>query len=533
MRIHKLLLLFFWVTDLCAQRFEAQTDAKTVLQGSSFQVTFNLYNAEGQYFQASDFSPFQILSGPARSMQTSIVNGRRSSSQGYVYELICNKVGRFRIAPARVRVQGKEIQSNELWIEVVKAEEQGSSGKDILIIASLDKSKVVVGEQCLLTYKLYTKVAIENIEAASRPVMDAFHEMNVNMLNNPVTREIYKGQEYMTKVLSKIALFPIKTGVISIEPVVYRLVRGQDDPFGFGMPSFFRQQIETVSTNSLELQVENLPVIADEQFSGAVGEMDMKVIPPGHRFSLNDAIHIQVQIRGNAHFNGLAENFIRMDTAFEITDIKKGNPIKITDEPEILQSCDYDYLLIPKKPGTFIIRPEFVYFDPRSKSYKTIRDSFSITIVESGLLNVAQSSNSPEPGLMDIPKTTWIYAPLYKNILTYVFLLIPISLFFLGHYRLYIQRNQKENMDIRVFDPKDAQEVLEMKFSQKMKQYLKLDAEQITFTEMRAKLMSLEPGPEVDAFKNWLKEYDYLKYSGHLNPAVLETLEQKLDSFLL
>lgn len=530
MRIPWIFLLFIWVTDLCAQRFEAQTDAKSVLQGSSFQVTFNLHNAEGQNFQAPDFSPFQVLAGPSRSMQTSIINGRRSSSQGYVYELICHKVGRFRIGPARVRVQGKEMQSNELWIEVVKAEEQGSSGKDILIIASLDKNKVVVGEQCQLTYKLYTKVAIENIEAASRPVMDAFHEMHVNMLNNPVTREIYKGQEYMSKVLSKTALFPIKTGVIKIEPVVYRLVRGQEDPFGFGMPSFFKQQIETVSTNSLELQVENLPAFDDKQFSGAVGEMDMKVIPPGHRFSLNDAIHIQLQLRGNAHFKGLTDNFIRIDSAFEITDTKKGNPIKITDEPEIIQSCDFDYLLIPKKTGSFLIRPEFVYFDPSSKTYKVIRDSFSINIVESGLMSTAQSTYQQEPGLMDIPKTSWIQRPLHKNGLAYVFLLIPVSLFLLGHYSLYLQRNKKANKDNLVVDPKNAMQVLEMKFLQKLAEYLKTTAEINSFTELRAQLMSRNSSPEADAFRNWLKEYDYLKYSGSLDSAAMETLERKLNA---
>ena len=43
-----------WVIIVCllslsvkAQRFEAETDAKTVLQGSSFRVKIKLYNAEG------------------------------------------------------------------------------------------------------------------------------------------------------------------------------------------------------------------------------------------------------------------------------------------------------------------------------------------------------------------------------------------------------------------------------------------------------------------------------------------------------
>ena len=41
--------------------FEAVTDAQSVLQNSSFQLSFRLNNAQGSNFNAPDFSPFQIL----------------------------------------------------------------------------------------------------------------------------------------------------------------------------------------------------------------------------------------------------------------------------------------------------------------------------------------------------------------------------------------------------------------------------------------------------------------------------------------
>lgn len=69
-----------------------------------------------------------------------------------------------------------------------------------------------MGEQLTLSYKLYTRVNIENIELGSKPSLDAFQDQAVNMLNNPVRREIFNGREYTTKILSKTVLYPIKTG---------------------------------------------------------------------------------------------------------------------------------------------------------------------------------------------------------------------------------------------------------------------------------------------------------------------------------
>ncbi|MBK8956760.1 MAG: protein BatD [Saprospiraceae bacterium] len=524
------ILLFVLLSPpVWSQGFVVETDAKTVLQGSSFRVTFKLYNAEGSAFQPPDFSPFQVIAGPSRSMHTSIVNGQRSSSQGYVYELLGQKVGKFKIPPASIRVQGQEYRTGELWIEVVKANENQASNQDIFIVASLDKSSVFVGEQCQLTYKLYTRVAIENIEAASRPNLDAFYEMAVNMLNNPVQREVYKGQEYMTKVLSKTALFPIKSGNIAIDPVVYRLVRGDNDPFGFGMPSFFRKQIENVSCNSLELEVLSLPAYSSSSFSGAVGEMGMKADPPGHRFSLNDAIHVHVQIRGNGHFKGLTENMIVVDSAFEVTDVKKGNPLKITDEPEIIQSQDFDFLLVPKMAGTFTIRPEFVYFDTQKQQYQSIKDSFEILIVGQTENTGIASTGSKEPGLMELPDFYWKYKPLHQNIFAYLLFLFPLATFGFLKYRIY-KTNARQKTVSSALGPDANQHPLEKEFMVKALLHLQISSGSASVFQVKNLLSQQTNDPKSIALLGWLASYEKMKYSGQLNAQLVDELRVQLKS---
>lgn len=193
-------ILLFKLNLTAQVSFEATTDARQVLQGSGFSIRFELKNAEGSRFTPPDFEGFAVLSGPMRSIQTSIINGVRSSSIAYVYELQTNKLGKFTIGSASIVADNRLLKTNPVSIEVLRAEPVSESEREIFILASLDKEDVYVGEQCILSYKLFTRVSIDNIEAASRPSMDAFHDQAVNMLNNPVQREIYKGREYTTRV---------------------------------------------------------------------------------------------------------------------------------------------------------------------------------------------------------------------------------------------------------------------------------------------------------------------------------------------
>lgn len=361
-------------------RFVAISDARQVLQGSSFQIRFELQNAEGSQFSPPDFSAFKVMSGPSRSIQTSIINGRQSSSMAYVYELLCPKAGTYTVGPAKISAGGRVLQTMPVTIEVVKAQAGREATSDVFIRAELDKSKVYAGEQCILTYTLYTRISIENIEAAARPDLDAFNVEWVNMLENPVQREIFKGKEYMTKVLSKTVLFPIKTGNLNIDPTVYRIVKGERDPFGFGMPSFFQGQVETISSNGVGVTVLPLPDPIPQGFSGAVGDMQMRITSPGNRYSLDDAIQCSIEVRGNANFLLVKPKLNVPDSLFEISDFKAADPIKVADEPEIIKTCVYQFLLLPKVAGQFELSPEFVFFDPKNGKYVSLRDRLNIEV---------------------------------------------------------------------------------------------------------------------------------------------------------
>jgi len=80
------LIAFLLTTSLFAQfpSFVAEVETQQALVGSPFNIEFSLKNAEGTGFSAPDFGGLQVLGGPSRSMQTKVINGRNSSSIGYI-----------------------------------------------------------------------------------------------------------------------------------------------------------------------------------------------------------------------------------------------------------------------------------------------------------------------------------------------------------------------------------------------------------------------------------------------------------------
>ena len=119
-----LILIFLWTFYLPAftqVSFEASTDAKQIVENGYFQLTFTLNNAQGANFKAPSFRNFDVLSGPSRSMSTTIINGNATRKVAYNYSLQPKKIGKYTIGPASIVVNGKTLKSNAVKIDVVKA----------------------------------------------------------------------------------------------------------------------------------------------------------------------------------------------------------------------------------------------------------------------------------------------------------------------------------------------------------------------------------------------------------------------------
>ena len=147
---------------------------KVVAVGEPFGVEFSLNaNFRDRDFEAPSFEGFDVMAGPSTSSSSSVqfINGKMSQSVNKTvsFVLVANAVGEFTIGEASVKVDGKTYKTSAVGVRVVK-EAQSNAGSsagakpqtqqaalaedDVLIVATVDKTKVYKGEPLLVTYKL-------------------------------------------------------------------------------------------------------------------------------------------------------------------------------------------------------------------------------------------------------------------------------------------------------------------------------------------------------------------------------------------
>jgi hypothetical protein len=447
-----LLLVCHWVQS---QSFRATADVSRTLEKSVFTVTFTLDGAKGSRFTPPDFSPFEVVSGPSQQTSMSIVNGAVTQFMAFEYSLYSDKKGKFVIPPASIYADGKTLESNALTIEVIEGKAVNSISEDEketyvrMEASSLD---AILGQQITLEYKLYTQQDINGYDLVNEPEYEGFFSQELGNYRSSVSREIINGKEYYTKVIKKVALFPQRTGQFDFKPVLVNLaipIPGARRRGGFfsSVPTRTKQ----VTTNGLELLVKDPPQPAPISFSGAVGKYAMMPKINKTQLTTDDAFVINMEVRGT----GDGKTFSAPNQT-EIEDMEYYDPNVIRDEDTsrdgiVSNYKQIEYLIVPKKPGNYIIRPEFTYYDTDSNDYVTLAPNTFRVKVTKGTRSITRDDRdvSITQTLMDNRKEADSYSHFSLTFFD-AFWWISFGLGLLGFIGMGFQRyrlNLQENLD--------------------------------------------------------------------------------------
>ncbi len=409
------LVAFFALLVLTTQAQEAVLTASVsrnqVAVGEQFQVSYSL-NGNGGNFRSPEIKDFAILSGPNQSSSMSFVNGNMSQSISYSYILAGQKEGKFTIGPASIVVNGKNINSKSIVIEVVKnpatqqaqggqnrGQEQGATdNNDLFIRASTDKSKVYVGEQLLVTFKIYTKVSIVQNALTKAPVFNGFWSEDIISPNQQATLrpEVLDGVQYQVAEIKKTILMPQRAGTLEISEMVMDFVKRIqqknrsnsffDQFFGGG----YQDVRATVKSRALKIEVLPLPSIGKPiDFNGAVGDfgMESRLSNTQKKLKSNDATNLYITISGKGNLKLIDPFKLNLPPEIEAYDAKINDKIN-TSTAGISGSRTFDYLLIPRHSGSYKIPSiQFSYFDVSKKSYVTLNSPEFPLEVEKGAAN--------------------------------------------------------------------------------------------------------------------------------------------------
>ncbi|MCD4696560.1 MAG: BatD family protein [Bacteroidales bacterium] len=411
-------IVFLLASFAQAQNIRFIASSKNVVRtGERFQLVYTL-NAEGKNFRPPSLDKFRVLGGPSTSTNSSIqiINGNvtRTVEYTYTYILQATTEGIFDITAAEITVEGKNIASNALKIQVVKSNaaqqgQQGNSGSgqnnvienikdEVFIRATASKLSPLQGEQVVVTYKLYYRIGISSPEFSKEPSFKGFW---VNDLlkdkNFPQYKENYKGQLFNVAEIKKVALFPQRTGKVTINPLELSCqvqVKAQNqkrsrDPFEsfFNDPFFNRYQTIEVEfkSNSVSLNIKPLPINnRPADFSGAVGKFDMSSSIDKTELAANEAINLKFSISGTGNVELVDKINVSFPPDFEVYDPKVTKNMNY-DPKGVSGRKTFEYLIIPRTAGEFKIDPvKFVFFDLRKKQYITLTSPVYEISVEKG-----------------------------------------------------------------------------------------------------------------------------------------------------
>ncbi len=357
-------------------RFHTKLEAEKVLAGTPFTVTFELQNASGSQFHPPDFAPLQVLSGPSRMNTVNIINGSRSSSSSYSYEMVGYKPGKYLIGKASIRVRGKRMETRPITIQILKASPSSKDGKGnekpFLIQMEIDSGNYFVGQQIILSIKLLTRTKILEYDVNFNPdFTDAYIEKLHTQLHKKM--EIVNGREYASYVLERYTFYPQRAGKFTIPSAAVTV--GIEDPSGSRRRSFFfdpPMKRTRMVTKPVELKVKDLPAGAPSSFAGAVGHYTAKFYVNHRRLTTDDALKLTLQLTGDGDMKVNEAPNQEFGENFDVYDPVLKNERVLPSENRIRFQKIYEYAVIPKEPGSYRIVPAFSYFNPDSLSYQSI-----------------------------------------------------------------------------------------------------------------------------------------------------------------
>ncbi|MDG2369973.1 MAG: BatD family protein [Flavobacteriales bacterium] len=379
---------YFFIAFICfslirvnvvSQGFNIKTFVSDNQIKNNEYVKFTIESNKKVKINSPNLNDFNIVQGPysSSSSSVSITNGKINKIETYsiTYLLSPNKSGKLTISPATASYNGKDYKSNSIEITVGPSKQNNSStnrkptkNTNLFAKINLSKKNTYMGENILVTYKIYTRYNRLQIIDLDYPMTNGFWNEEIKTPGNgwPQKQEVINGLPYIVLTLKKEIISPQKTGELTIPPIETKVLINQD---------FFNRGTEkTIRSNSVKINVKPFPNGAPENFNDQIGKnYKLNVKYSVNELKVDEPLDVTIEISGNGNLKQLQLPEIVYPSDFEVFPSENKELIKITTKgvsgKKILQQ-----LLIPRHHGDFTIPEiEFTYFDLSTKNYKTLK----------------------------------------------------------------------------------------------------------------------------------------------------------------
>ena len=328
---------------------------------------------------------FSIIAGPNIGSEYRFVNGKRSSSRSISWTLIPLKDGILEIPSFQVRVSDKIFSTKSHEIKVSK-QTINEAAMDLFLELKVSKNNVVVGEQVILSYTFYTRVASKVLSTEFPEYNDFWVEKLFDPAGMQFTPESWQdieieGFNYKSLKIFEVAIFPLEEGEFNLESMIMKVeTKNKDSSFNrlFWEDPFFdtfsqRTKAKILVSDPVSIKVSSLNDVPDG-FTGAVGKFDLTSKLSESIIDEGSPTVLRVTLTGEGNLGNIGRPKINFPTDIDVfegeTTIDKGISSNLSG------SITWDYNLIPRRNGLYQIDAiKIPFYNSTTKSWSSALSS--------------------------------------------------------------------------------------------------------------------------------------------------------------
>ena len=372
-------------SNAVAQNYTIEGEVEPVVHvGENFHLRYHINTLDVHNFsQSSVPDALQVLFGPSQSVNisSSTINGHSTSSEELTmtYVLSATKTGTFNIPPATATINGRQVKSNSLTVNVIAAEERveapSASANNFFILVTASKQHVSYGEPFLLTYKVcwHPDLPVPSVDDLKLDLQDVYMLPYNETQRKSLRAENIGGHMMKTIDWKQYVVYPQKTGTLHIPSLTVQgylteVIRDPFDPF----MNMTREIPRQLTTQALDITVNDLPQ-RPANYSGGVGHFSIKGSLEPTKAKENTPVTLTVTIKGKGNLKMLRQPDVAFPQDFDTYDPKQSEDFTLT--PDGLDgTITFEYIAVPQKQGNYVIPAvSLTYFDTGAHDYRTIQ----------------------------------------------------------------------------------------------------------------------------------------------------------------
>lgn len=304
------------------------------------------------------------------SRNQSYING--ATRFDFIFTVIAEKAGDFIIPEIEIEVDGLPAKTEKHALSVFERKTPKSamdSTRPYFAVLETEVKEIYENQMIPFTMTAFSKAQIQEIGKASLE-----HDAIVVRRPSKLTfgaREV-DGLQFYTAIVPA-TMFALKSGKFKIGPAEMS-ARIVDTGSSFGPRMLLaRMRNQSMTSNSLELNVKPLPPGKPASFTGGVGNFSVTTMASTQQVTVGDPIPLEIVVSGTGNFETMgAPKFLSLGPA----DWKTYEARKILDPTEDSDGLTpgkvtFSQIVIPQKEMTQIPSFELSFFDPTTATYST------------------------------------------------------------------------------------------------------------------------------------------------------------------